>query len=95
MRLGGPVFLEESSPEAWIAALQQAGYRAAVFPNLQAGSHYIPTDYAAAAHRADILIAEVGAWSNPISLEGDVRAAAIRFCQERLALADEVGRAAA
>jgi sugar phosphate isomerase/epimerase len=91
MRLGGPVFLEESSPNAWIAALQQAGYRAAVFPNLQAGTHYTPADYAAAAHRADILIAEVGAWSNPISPNADVRAAAIRFCQERLALADEVG----
>jgi hypothetical protein len=53
MRLGGPVFLEENSPDAWIAALQQAGYRAAVFPNLQAGIHYTPADYAAAAHRAD------------------------------------------
>jgi sugar phosphate isomerase/epimerase len=90
MRLGGPVFLEESTPEAWVTALQQAGYRAAVFPT-QWGEGYAAADYAAAARCADILIAEVGAWSNPISPDAEVREAAIRLCQERLALADEVG----
>jgi sugar phosphate isomerase/epimerase len=90
MRLGGPVFLKESSPQAWVTALQQAGYRAAVFPT-QWGNGYTAADYAAAARDANILIAEVGAWSNPISPDADVREAAIRLCQERLALADEVG----
>ncbi len=91
MRLGGPVFLEENSPQAWIAALQQAGYRAAIFPSLRPEDQHRPADYAAAARSADIVIAEVGAWSNPISPEADVRGAAIALCQERLALADEVG----
>jgi sugar phosphate isomerase/epimerase len=70
--------------------LQQADYRAAVFPT-QWGEGYTVADYAAAACEADILIAEVGAWSNPISPDAEVRAAALRLCQERLALADEVG----
>jgi sugar phosphate isomerase/epimerase len=47
--------------------------------------------YVDAAARADIVIAEVGAWSNPISPDEKTRRDAVRKCQEQLALADEVG----
>ena len=47
--------------------------------------------YVRAAREADIVIAEVGAWSNPISPDEGTRQQAIRHCQEQLALADRVG----
>ena len=48
-------------------------------------------DYVASARRRDILIAEIGAWSNPISPDERTRAAALELCKRRLALADRVG----
>ena len=91
MRLGGPVLGDVRNPEAWIAALQASGYRAAYWPL----KHDVVTEtmraFVAAAQGADIVIAEVGAWSNPISPDETVRQDAIAHCQRQLALADEVG----
>jgi sugar phosphate isomerase/epimerase len=91
MRLGGPVFVHDADPDAWIAALEACGYRAAncpVGPEAAAGEIEA---YARAAARADIVIAEVGAWSNPLSPDDDERRAAVQKCQQQLALADEIG----
>jgi len=90
MRLGAPV-AESSTPESWINALQQHQYRAAYYPlDAQADSLTHQT-YVKAAQDADIVIAEVGAWSNPISPDDNIRQTAIEKCQQQLALADEVG----
>ena len=89
MRLGGPVFGDVSTPELWIAALTECGYRAAYCPV----AHDSPQieAYAQAAIDADIMIAEVGAWSNPLSSDTETRRKAIAYCQQQLALADRVG----
>jgi sugar phosphate isomerase/epimerase len=47
--------------------------------------------YAAAARDAGIVIAEVGAWSNPLSRDEEQRRAALQLCRDRLALADRIG----
>jgi sugar phosphate isomerase/epimerase len=47
--------------------------------------------YAAAARRADIVIAEVGAWSNPLSPDTVAAKAALEKCKAALALADRIG----
>jgi sugar phosphate isomerase/epimerase len=47
--------------------------------------------YREAADRADLVIAEVGAWSNPMSPDAGVRRAAIARCKASLALADRIG----
>jgi sugar phosphate isomerase/epimerase len=47
--------------------------------------------YEAAARDADIVIAEVGAWSNPVSPDPDTRKAAMAKCRRGLALADKIG----
>lgn len=91
MRLGGPVFGDISSPEKWVDSLRASGYRAAYWPLKNEASRETRRAFAEAARAADIVIAEVGAWSNPISPDGEVRQKAIRYCQERLALAEEVG----
>lgn len=91
MRLGGPVFSEKGDAAAWVAALKTAGYRAAAFPLAHDADRDLIRAHVDAAQVADILIAEVGAWSNPISPDDTVRHAAIEKCQQQLALADEIG----
>lgn len=79
MRLGGPVFGDCPDPEHWIAALRQQGYSAAYCPVNKSASEEIIRDYAEAAKAADIVIAEVGAWSNPISPDSEKRRAALEM----------------
>lgn len=90
MRVGGPVFEPYANPEEWIAALKRLNYSAAYFPQIPAGLS--AQDFAGAAQKANILIAEVGAWrNNPLSQDETVRRAAIQDIQAKLALADELG----
>jgi sugar phosphate isomerase/epimerase len=91
MRLGAPISLPVFDPAAWIAAVRAKGYRAAYCPltgtedaaTLRACEH--------AARQAELVIAEVGAWGNPLSPDEPTRRAALAKCQAMLALADEVG----
>ncbi len=91
MRLGGPVFLKNPDPDTWVAELKRLGYRAAVFPVDHTAAPDVVRSFAQAAEAADIVIAEVGAWSNPLSRDDDQRRAAIERCQKQLALADVIG----
>lgn len=91
MRLGGPVFTEYEGPDGWVEALRRLGYHAAYCPVSTEDDTATIRAYAEAASNADILIAEVGAWSNPLSSDSETRRAALVKCQEQLALADEVG----
>lgn len=91
MRFGGPVFDDCPDPESWIAALRREGYTAAYCPvGLNAPQDAVSA-YARAAERANIVIAEVGAWSNPISPNDEERRQALAKCQQALALADSIG----
>lgn len=76
------------SPDVWIQSLRKHGYRVAFFP---AGVRVDVDEYVRAAREADILIAEVGAWSNPLDPDPVRRSEAIRFCQTQLALAEQIG----
>ena len=91
MRLGGQVFIEDITPEKWIKKLQEKNYRAAVFPIDHTASDEEILSYQKAAEAADIVIAEVGAWSNPISPDPVVREKAINYCKDQLRLADRIG----
>ncbi len=91
MRLGAPVTPVSADPKAWADAVRASGHRAAYCP-VPIGT---PSDtvlaYADAARQADIVIAEVGAWSNPLSANADERRNSIEKCIASLALADEIG----
>ncbi|GAB3166954.1 sugar phosphate isomerase/epimerase family protein [Telluribacter humicola] len=91
VRLGGPVFDKYKSPDEWVAALKNEGYRAAYCP-VQPGA---PADeiraYEQAAKKADIVISEVGAWSNPISTDPKMAQEAFKKCVDSLALAEAIG----
>ena len=82
MRLGGPVS-SGAGPDEWIKNLKALGYRAAYCP--------IGPKAKDDAKKADIAIAEVGAWSNPISPNNDERKAAHKKCCDQLALAERIG----
>ena len=91
MRLGGPVFLNEQDPERWVAAHKQRGYRAAYCPvRADAGADVIAA-YKNAAARADLVIAEVGVWNNPLHADAMERKKALEFNKTQLALAEEIG----
>lgn len=90
MRIGAPVFLPESTPELWVEAHKKAGYSAAYCPVSEADDPSVRRAYMKTAQQANLLIAEVGAWSNPLSKDDKTRKEAIEFNQIRLALADEM-----
>jgi sugar phosphate isomerase/epimerase len=91
MRLGGPIFEETDSPESWAVAVKAAGYRAAYCPVAPDADDGTINAYAAAASRADVVIAEVGAWSNPLGPNRADASAALEKCKASLALADRIG----
>jgi sugar phosphate isomerase/epimerase len=91
MRLGGPVFGTFDDPESWARAVSAAGYRAAYCPVKPDADDATVAAYAQAAQRHDLVIAEVGAWSNPLSPDAATRAAAVEHCKTSLHLADRIG----
>lgn len=93
MRLGGPLFSECNGPESWAEAVKAAGYRAAFCPVGPGTDEETARAYADAAHKADIVIAEVGAWSNPLSPDSETAAAALAQCKASLQAAEVTGAA--
>ena len=90
--LGGPVFGSPKSPDEWAAALKALGYRAAYCPVDAKAADDVVKAYEEAAKKADITIAEVGAWgNNPISPDEKTRKESIAKCQTQLSLADRIG----
>ena len=90
MRLGGPIFEKWSNPEEWVAAVKRSGY-SAVYTPVAPGPDDQAAAYAHAAQKAGIIIAEVGAWSNPIDADAAKARAAIANCQRNLDLAEKIG----
>ena len=90
MRLGGPIFEEFTTPDGWIAALKRLGYTAAYCPVKADTEDAVIAGYVEAADDAGIVIAEVGAWSNPLSDDPKARDEALDGCKRQLALAERV-----
>jgi len=91
VRFGGPIFQKHDSPETWVDAVTAAGYRAAYCPvGPETGQQEIQA-YADAARDADIVIAEVGTWSNPLSTNQADKEKAVKSCKAGLLLADRIG----
>jgi len=91
MRLGGWIFEDCPTPERWVAAVRGMGYSAAYCPEVPLDRDDLVGAYAEAASQADIVIAEMGAWSNPLSPDEETRRKAVALNRERLALADKFG----
>ena len=93
IRLGGPLFTKYSSPDEWVGAVRELGYRAAKCPLEPGAGREEIRAYEKAAFNGDIIIAEVGTWSNPVSPDETERKEAVEKCIRGLQLADEIGAA--
>ena len=59
--------MPEPDPELWIRELRAHGYGAAVSPVNHTAPEDLARKFATAATSANVVIGEIGAWSNPIS----------------------------
>jgi len=91
IRLGGPIFEEYDDPAGWVKAVKNLGYSAAYCPvGIDADDDEVKA-YEKAAAQADIVIAEVGVWNNPLDPDEKIRREAIEKCWRCLDLADRIG----
>ena len=91
MRLGGGIQKPYNDPESWIALVKELGYSAATSPvNSDATKEEIAA-YCDIAKQNDVIIAEVGAWSNPMAQCEEERKKAMEYIKKQLALAEEMG----
>lgn len=91
IRIGGPVFDKFGNPDDWVMSLKKLGYRAAYCPVSPGAETELIKAYQTAATKNDIVIAEVGAWSNPICPDKETADKAIEKCIQSLVLADQIG----
>lgn len=91
MRLGISHVLPHETAQQWAENQRALGLAAAVFPVEYTAKDSVIADYAQACRDRDIWIAEVGAWSNPVSEIAHQREAAMQKCIGQLRLADELG----
>ena len=91
MRLGAPIYDSWENAEQWAALHQKYGYRAAYSPISDKKDLDKKDGFIKAAEKYDIIIAEVGAWSNPMSPNPEERKNAIENCKNKLFVADEIG----
>lgn len=91
IRLGGPLFREiNNDPIEWVKAHKEWGYSAAYCPVESDASDEITNAFKEEANKSNLIIAEVGAWSNPISPDDKQRNEAIEYCIRQLALAEKL-----
>ena len=91
MRLSGPIFASTPDAASWVAAVKAAGYTAAALPLSREADDQTIQVFLDAAQAADIVVAEVRAWSNPIDPDPEKARSAIVHCQQSLAWAERTG----
>jgi sugar phosphate isomerase/epimerase len=85
------IFEDASTPAKWVKAVEKMGYRAAYCPIDATADAGTVAAYRRAASESDIVIAEVGAWGNPLSPDPAVAAKAMEHCKRQLDLAERIG----
>jgi sugar phosphate isomerase/epimerase len=90
MRLGAPVG-KTSSVDELIARTHLAGYTAVYGELHLTDTEAKRAEFTSKIRAQGLVIAEVGAWSNPLSPIAEERTKALELCKQRLALADEIG----
>lgn len=91
MRLGINGELGHKNPDEWMQIIHRFNVRAAVAPMTKDEPPEIRKEYLRLADQNDIVIGEVGVWNNVLDPDEKKGRAAIRFTQEQLAFADEIG----
>lgn len=89
--LGGPIFLKSDDPDELAAEHRRLGYGAAYCPDVKLSDSDRIKAIERAFARADVIIAEVGAWKNMLDPDVEKRRANLAYVTERCALAEAVG----
>lgn len=95
MRLGAPLFGCESNAESFTAKAVEKNYRAVFCPDYLVSSSQEREieELKDACRTKDLVIAEVGAWCNPLSPDPVEARKAVAYISDRLRLADKLGAA--
>ncbi len=91
MRLGISTDFGKVDAVEWARTIRAAGCGSVVFPLTYTASEEKIKDYAQAAQEQNLVIAEVGAWCNPISPNLEEREKALKKAKGQLRLADKLG----
>jgi sugar phosphate isomerase/epimerase len=91
VRFGGPVFLKSDDPAELAREHRRLGYSAAYCPEASLADESRVRAIEAAFAKADVVIAEVGAWKNMLDPDAGKRRNNVAYVIERCALADAVG----
>ena len=84
MKLGLSSPLEHKTPEEWAENMQKIGCQAVNFPVDYTAPKEVIQAYEQAAKDQGLVIAEVGAWCNPISPDPEIRENARIRCRGQL-----------
>lgn len=91
MRLGISTDLGKTDAVEWAKAIRESGCGSVVFPLDYTAPEEKIQSFAKAAREQNLVIAEVGAWCNPIAPNPMEREAALNRTKEQLRLADKIG----
>lgn len=91
MRLGISTDFGKTDAVEWAKAIRESGCGSVVFPLNYTEPEEKILAYAEAAREQNLVIAEVGAWCNPIAPDPAEREAALKKTKEQLRLADRIG----
>lgn len=91
MLLGISSALEHKDPQQWAKQMVEIGCKSVVFPVDYTAPDKTIADYVDAARQNDLVIAEVGIWRNPLSLDETQRKEARERSMGQLRLAEEIG----
>lgn len=91
MRFGGPIMSEYKNPDEWLELVRKMRYSAVYCPVDSTAPQDVTDAYVRLARENDLHIAEVGAWSNPMSRDEKTAKEAFDYCCSQLALADRIG----
>ena len=91
IRLGGPLFLRSEDPRELAHEHRRLGYSAGLCPRAKADDTAKVREIETAFAAENVIIAEVGAWTNMLEPDTEKRRTNMQYVAERLALADAVG----
>ena len=89
VRLGAPVYFSDADPDQWAAEAKKK-YRAVYAPNVSLEDKDRIKAILEAVEKHDLVIAEVGAWSNMLDSDPVKREATLNNVIQRTVLADEL-----
>lgn len=91
IRLGGLLKTDDDDPWKLAKAYREFGYRSAICPQVKLADKERIQALREAFQHEDVLLAEVGCWTNLVDPDDENRKRNLNYAYDRLALTDEIG----